>query len=438
MALDFDIPIPRQWPRQVKSAFLQSISFASTAFTCACGLAAKRKDKMKRLQAELAQTYREMALLKKEMQLKDERFRRLLPHRRPYYRPIQRMQILQLKAARCWSTSQTAKAFLLNEHTVISWMQRIDEEGENALLQLTEPVNKFPAFVRYLVRQLKTFIPALGKEKIAQVLARAGLHLGVTTVGRMIKEEPSKIVEEEIGVPEEVEPEIVRVITAKYPGHLVHCDLTVVPTSAGIWVPWFPFSIPQVWPFCWWIAVVIDHFSRSVIGFAVYRKKPTSLYVRSFLGRTFQKTGKTPKHIIMDKDSIFFCDAFRKWCKRKNVKPRYGAVGRYGSVSVIERFIKSMKNEGTRNIIVPLSFDTMRRELSYYVYWFNQYRPHTYLKGKTPKEAYDGIAPANSKPRYEPRSRWPRGSPCAAPQAKFKGKRGSKLVLVIGFFPVIL
>ena len=85
--------LPRQWPRQVKSAFLQTISVASNAFTCACGLAAKRKDKMKRLQAELAQTYREMALLKKEMQLKDERFRRLLPHRRPYYRPIQRMQI---------------------------------------------------------------------------------------------------------------------------------------------------------------------------------------------------------------------------------------------------------------------------------------------------------------------------------------------------------
>jgi predicted RNA polymerase sigma factor len=77
-------------------------------------------------QAELAQAYREMALLKNEMQLKDERFRRLLPHRRPYYRPIQRLQILQLKATRGWSTSQTAKAFLLNEHTVISWMQRID------------------------------------------------------------------------------------------------------------------------------------------------------------------------------------------------------------------------------------------------------------------------------------------------------------------------
>ena len=72
---------------------------------------------MKRLQAELAQAYREIALLKEEIEIKDERFRRLSPHRRPYYRPIQRMLILQLKAARGWSTSQTAKAFLISEMT---------------------------------------------------------------------------------------------------------------------------------------------------------------------------------------------------------------------------------------------------------------------------------------------------------------------------------
>ena len=71
MALDFDFPIPRIWPRHVKSAFLHAISVASTAFTCACGLAAKRKDRMKRLQAELAQTYREIALLKEEMEIKE-------------------------------------------------------------------------------------------------------------------------------------------------------------------------------------------------------------------------------------------------------------------------------------------------------------------------------------------------------------------------------
>jgi hypothetical protein len=70
--------------------------------------------------------------------------------------------------------------------TIASWLQRIDEEGPKALVQLPEPVNKFPDFVRAMVQRLKTLCPMLGKVKIAQILARAGLHLGVTTVGRIL------------------------------------------------------------------------------------------------------------------------------------------------------------------------------------------------------------------------------------------------------------
>lgn len=42
-----------------------------------------------------------------------------------------------------------------------------------ALIQLTEPVNRFPDYVRYLVRQLKALCPTMGKVRIAQTLARA-------------------------------------------------------------------------------------------------------------------------------------------------------------------------------------------------------------------------------------------------------------------------
>ena len=66
--------------------------------------------------------------------------------------------------------------------TIASWMRRIDEEGANALIQIREPVNKFPDFVWYAVQRLKALCPSLGKAKIAEVLCRAGLHLGTTTV----------------------------------------------------------------------------------------------------------------------------------------------------------------------------------------------------------------------------------------------------------------
>jgi hypothetical protein len=75
--------------------------------------------------------------------------------------------------------------------TVASWSKRIDEHGPDALVQLSEPVNRFPDFVRHIVRRLKALCPSMGKARIAKTLARAGLHLAATTVGRVLNEEGS-------------------------------------------------------------------------------------------------------------------------------------------------------------------------------------------------------------------------------------------------------
>ena len=40
----------------------------------------------------------------------------------------------------------------MREETIASWMRRLDEEGEAGLVQLEEPVNKFPDYVAYMVR----------------------------------------------------------------------------------------------------------------------------------------------------------------------------------------------------------------------------------------------------------------------------------------------
>ncbi len=38
--------------------------------------------------------------------------------------------------------------------------------------------------------QIKLFCPTLGKVKIVDILARAGIHIGKTTVGKILKEKP--------------------------------------------------------------------------------------------------------------------------------------------------------------------------------------------------------------------------------------------------------
>src|SRR5207247_2131212 len=89
--------------------------------------------------------------------------------------------------------AQIARIFLVTPVTITSWTARLNEEGPDALVRLPDPVNKLPDFVAYLVRHLKTLCPTLGKVKIAQTLARAGLHLGPTTVRGMLRETPPPI-----------------------------------------------------------------------------------------------------------------------------------------------------------------------------------------------------------------------------------------------------
>jgi transposase InsO family protein len=224
------------------------------------------------------------------------------------------MAILELKAARGWSLAQAARAFLVEPETIAAWLKCIDEDGSSALVQLREPVNKFPDFVRYIVQRLKTLCPALGKVKLAHILARAGLHLGVSTVGRMLKATDKKAPAGKTDSTTTTDSTPTgRVVTAKRPNHLWHVDLTVVPLG-GFWVPWLPFALPQRWPFCWWLAAAIDHFSRKAMGIAIFRKPPDCQQVIAFLAKTIRQTGTPPKYVICDKGTQFWCKRFKRCC----------------------------------------------------------------------------------------------------------------------------
>jgi hypothetical protein len=281
------IHLPMGWQDCVKSAVLHAIALAHYAIVYARAWATDSIHARVRLAAENDRLHEECALLREELRIKDTRMAQIAPQRRPHYGPLERMAILELRAARGWFLKQTADTFLVTPATVTCWMKRIDEQGPDALLQLREPVNKFPDFVRYIVQRLKSLSPSMGKVKIAETLCRAGLHLGTTTVGRILKEEPQP-------APADAAP-CTGVVTAKCPNHLWHVDLTAVPTSVGFWAPWLPFALPQCWPFCWWVAAVIDHYSRHVIGVATFKNSPTSRSIQHFLQRAMDNAGaETP------------------------------------------------------------------------------------------------------------------------------------------------
>jgi putative transposase len=179
--------------------------------------------------------------------------------------------------------------------------------------------------------------------------------------------------------------------------------------------------------------VVIDHYSRRVVGFAVFESNPTSLSIQSCFDSAIVNGSAAPKYIICDKGQQFWCSVFKDWCDLQGITPRFGAVGQHGSIALIERFILSLKNECTRIILVPLRTDAFDSELTSFVNWYNHSRPHSSLSGKTPHEVYHDALPACERPRYEPRARWPRSAPCATPHAPIAGHRGAPICLDMSY-----
>ena len=266
------------------------------------------------LEAHVHRLETEVALLREELRVIGTRMARIAPKRRPQYSPVERMAIMELRAMRGWSKAETARRFFVSDDTIRSWLRRADDA--DSLLQLATPVNRFPDFIRYAVQQIKLFCPSLGKVKIAETLARAGIHIGKSTVGRILNEKPAVAPKppacNETGKSSR--------IVSKYPNHTWHADPTAVPISGGFWTNWLPNALWQRWPVCWWQLNIVDHFSRRAMGFAVFKTRPTSQEVTAALDEIIERAQAKPKHLIVDQGREFKCAHFEeKWCADRDI-----------------------------------------------------------------------------------------------------------------------
>jgi transposase InsO family protein len=402
------LPLPKAWPQQVQEAFVQAVGLARFALLHVRGWAVNSPLERARLQGDNDRLRTDLALLSQELELKDARMARIAPADRPHYTPQQRLAILNLRAARGWTVAKTARRFLVVPSTIRLWTRRCDADGPEALLQTPTPVNKFPEFVTALVHELKAMLPSMGRRRIADVLARAGLHLSATTARRMLRR-PART------KPKAPEPEPAnthadkttsRSVVAWYPGHVWGCDLTALPIFGGMWLPWIPWALLGRWPFCWWLFVVVDHYSRSIEHVAVFSGKPTAEQVCAALTDAAARATGPPKYMITDQGTQFR-ETYRDWCDQHRVKPRFGAVGKTGSIAVVERINRTIKSEGLGRLAVPLDADQMLVELELAARWYNGYRPHRRFDGATPAEVRAGVVPPSSLPRFETRARYP-------------------------------
>lgn len=187
--LEPDVRLPRSWPEHVRAATLHALALGHFVATHVRGWCLDSRIARVRLAAERDLALSKLAVAQETARILASRIEHVPAPRRPHYPPSSRLAILTLRAGSGWTVAETARRFLVSEQTITNWMHRLDDDGEEGLVRMPEPVSRFPDFVRHIVQALGTTFPLLGKVRIAQLLARAGLRLSGATVARMKKGE---------------------------------------------------------------------------------------------------------------------------------------------------------------------------------------------------------------------------------------------------------
>ena len=260
-----------------------------------------------------------------------------------------------------------AKHLGVSKSTVYRWLHKIQNDKQTRI-----PANKTPKDIAALVWEIAKSNISCGRVRIANQLGLLNVFISASTVRNILKQpapdNPSAPTTLENDKDGKEEP---KSIPAWYPNHVWSIDTTEV-MCWGLW----PIDV----------CVVIDHFSRKVMSVTPL-EGPNAGWISNALESAIEKHG-APKHIISDQARVFTGDVFVKLLEQRHIKPRLGAVGKHGSISVTERVNKTLKYEWLNRVAIIKGFDHLSMLCDEFEHWYNAWRPHMTLNGLRPDDVY--------------------------------------------------
>jgi putative transposase len=308
--------------------------------------------------------------LEAENDLLRARFRRLPPRRRPRYLPHERLEILWHAARHGLSVAATARTFCITRQTVTTW-RRLARRKDDGLLP---PMNRLSDLVHELVHRLKREWPRWGTRRLAGQLARLGVKASRSSVQRILRRPRAPRPDDRIL------PSRGACLLAKRPNHIWMIDFTRL---KGVVRPVF-------------VGAVIDAFSRRVLAIGFMRGEPDSDFALRLLREALDRHG-APTWLVSDKDRALRNQLVNALLRRRGIRRRYGAVGKSGSIAIIERMWRSMKQEYVRHLFLYRSTKAIDLRLKRWARWHNAERPHQGLKQQAPDEVYSGRPPGRTR-----------------------------------------
>jgi transposase InsO family protein/DNA-binding transcriptional regulator YiaG len=322
-------------------------------------------------------------MMREAAEILGTRWDKVPERQRPHYAPEQRFRILRIRSFLGLSQCETAEMFRVSTETIARWEVEAgtDREVARPLIAPKLPVRRFADVVRAVVKTME-LAGFGGNDLIARTLARAGWKLSARTVGRIRKGRWP--------VPRPPASSVPRAVRAKRPNHIWMADLTDV---KGL------FSLVT-----FKVGVVFDVFSRMPLSARVFTKEPSSAEIARFVSRTAKQRGQ-PAHFVSDRGACFTGGVFRRRLERLGVKQRFGAIGQKGSIALIERLWRTLKDALGLRLLRPMAAEDLMATIALGLVHYAHFRPHQAVGGATPAEIYFGRTPSHLSAIPPPRGR---------------------------------
>ncbi|HVT43622.1 MAG TPA: DDE-type integrase/transposase/recombinase [Thermoanaerobaculia bacterium] len=339
--------------------------------------------------AEHCQAEIKTAELREVLEIVRGRILRLPPRQRQRYTPEERFRIVVFIRTYGLSQEEAAETFMVDPGTIGRWAREATREPDKttvgSLLKAAPPVRTFDEVTRELVALLDSMRVG-GSKMIAQMLLRAGRKISRETVRRYRKNPPAR---EPHLPPTKEELPAKRAVRAREPNHVWMTDITSIPSL-------FRLRIFK-------LVVVLDVHSRFPLAFRVFSKEPASEEIAALVGTAARRFGK-PQHFITDRGPQFTGQPFVDNLHDLGITHRFGAIGRSGSIAIIERLWRTLKEMLDLGFLPPLSLRHLEEKIERGLFYYATLHPHQGLGGATPAEIYFRLTPATEQAISPPRA----------------------------------
>lgn len=157
------------------------------------------------------------------------------------------------------------------------------------------------------------------------------------------------------------------------------------------------------------LAVVFDACSRMPLAARVFLFEPSAKAMLALVLQAVARHGK-PRHFVSDQGDQFTAGLFRGTLKALGIRQRFGALYQHGSIALVERFFRSLKEDlhlgkKSRRSGRPWSIADFERRLVPALIRYSYCRPHSALEGRIPAEVFFGIPDQRPLTNLAPRGR---------------------------------